>query len=231
MFRKVSENILLNTALIHVRTSTGESAGTGFLVDKNRGYLLTCSHVVGDANDGYAGMMRKNLPYDAQEFVTMVRNPNKDLALIRLKNVPKYLQDYPELKVNMEKDDFGLGKSVAICGFPRPDVLKGSWVTSGIISAIRYPKQDQCWEFQVNVSVLPGNSGGPVFTSDGFIIGMIKATTYIDGQILPYSTALHISEIFSSVCYTMNLNFGWVPVSAENVSAENVADAKIDNFG
>ncbi|HEV2225684.1 MAG TPA: serine protease [Nitrososphaerales archaeon] len=212
MFRKTAERILKSTALILARHSDGEEyAGTAFATSK-QGYLLTCSHVIGDANNGLVGLMRVSAPYDTQEFDVVARNPVKDLAVLKLRRVPEYFLEYPDLKVDMNLDDFGLGKSVATCGFPMPKILKRSWVTAGVISSITHPKEGGPYEFQINVSVLPGNSGGAVFTQEGYIIGMVKQTVSLDGQFLPYTTALHIADIAATI-RTLGLDFGWTLVS------------------
>ena len=71
--------------------------------------------------------------------------------------------------------------------FSNAQDLKQSWVTSGIISSITYPAEGQPYEFRMNVFVLPGNSGGPVFTSEGYVVGMVKGAVELSGQILSYT--------------------------------------------
>lgn len=207
MFRKVAESILRNTVLIR----TVQSLGTGFLADK-RGYVITCNHVVEKTIKGTAGLFRENLPYQRKEFTVLWRSKPKDLAILKLDTVPSYVKEYPKLKVDMESDNFGLGLPVATCGFPKPQLLKKSYVTSGIISSITWPERGQQFEFEINISVLSGNSGGAIFTDEGYIVGMAKKALQINNQILPYTTALHISEIFATL-RTVGLNFGWTPVT------------------
>lgn len=202
--------MLKSTALVSAIQGNGdESVGTAFLLD-GQGYLCTCCHVIGDAKSGEAALVQPTGQYHLSDFdVSHISKP-KDLAILKLRKTPAFVKTYPIFPVDMNRDDFGLGKSVATCGYPKPRILKRAYITSGVVSSITYPKAGKPYQYQINVTTLPGNSGGLVVTGDGFLVGMVVATTNIGGQFLPYTTALHVSEIFATA-RTVGLNFGWVP--------------------
>lgn len=210
MFRRIGDAMLKSTALVSaVQTNGKESVGTAFLLDQE-GHLCTCYHVTGSAKDGDALLIQPNGQYVACDFDVLYRSRPKDLVILHLRKPPSFIKQYPIFLANMSKDDFGLGKSVATCGYPKPRILKRPYVTSGIVSSITYPKGGKPYEFQMNLTALPGNSGGLVVTQEGYLIGMVVATTAINGQFLPYTTALHVSEIFATAS-TVGLDFGWIP--------------------
>jgi S1-C subfamily serine protease len=218
MFKGPAEKVLKNTTLLSVihPDDQKEHAGTAFLVDNKKGYLLTCHHVVNGAKDGEAGVMRIEAPYDPQPFDVLASNKTKDLAILKLRNPPSYLKSYPALRVDTESDHFGLGRSVATCGFPEPWILKKPFVTAGIVSSIVHPKKGEPIRFTMNVSTMHGNSGGAVFTPEGYLVGMVQKTTFVEEKFpLPYTTCLHVSEIFSAI-RSARLDLGWrVPSQQE----------------
>ena len=62
-----------------------------------------------------------------------------------------------------------LGESVYTLGFPREDIVYGE----GSVSS-RTGYEGDSASYQVSIPVNPGNSGGPLFDQNGFLIGMIS---------------------------------------------------------
>jgi len=48
----------------------------------------------------------------------------------------------------------------------------GATVTSGIVSAVRYEGDTDRWVIQTDAALNPGNSGGPLFSSSGEVVGI-----------------------------------------------------------
>ena len=84
-------------------------------------------------------------------------------------------------------------------GTPISESLKTT-VTKGIISAIRTDKTSELEFIQADVSISPGNSGGPLFNAKGEVIG-ISAAKYLGdgveglGLFIPIKEALEILNI------------------------------------
>ncbi len=140
----------------------GESSGTAFVVGAN-GVLVTCAHVVEDAQeievilDG-STYIAEVLEMDVATDLAVLKIDAKKLPTISLAN----------------SDDAQLGQDVRAIGFPLSDVLGTDVkVTRGTISGIM--KRDGQKQFQIDAAVNPGNSGGPVVNSKGEVIGVTSA--------------------------------------------------------
>lgn len=67
------------------------------------------------------------------------------------------------------------GEKVYATGFPMPDALGTRIkITEGIINALTGMRDDPK-AFQISVPIQPGNSGGPLITADGRVIGITSA--------------------------------------------------------
>jgi S1-C subfamily serine protease len=103
--------------------------------------------------------------------VIVASDPNRDLALLVIKDVPESVRPIPWGTVDAVRS----GDDVIVIGHP----LGLLWsITTGIVSGIRsnYQVSDSAIEstvVQTQTPVNPGNSGGPLLTSDGRLIGII----------------------------------------------------------
>lgn len=139
-------------------------SGTGFFIT-DEGHLLTNYHVIEDTPHTV-------LIVDHEEDIRIAEvihtDRKKDLALLRAegKSIPVNL-GVPE--------DVQSGRTVFALGFPAPE-LQGVTpkVTMGIISALRGLGDDED-NYQIDVAVQPGNSGGPLFCANGEVIGVVNA--------------------------------------------------------
>jgi len=141
------------------RMQTKPASGSGFFIDK-KGYVLTCAHVVEDAE-----YVRVEIPsegdrkYDAE---VMGVCPFFDLALIWVKDYkPKTVckLDAGSTKVTPGMETYALGYPL---GMPHLKVSKG------IISGQQYNF------YQTDTAINPGNSGGPLLYQ-GRVIGVNAA--------------------------------------------------------
>ena len=142
---------------------SARTQGSGFTFAT--GLIATNAHVVGDSSiveveeqDGTsfrARVVRKNVERDFAILAPEGIHPFTTTLPLRLGNTP------------------AIGEGIVVIG--SPGGMKGS-VTSGIVSQI-YPEG----MVQLNVSVNPGNSGGPVFNLQGRVFG-IATTKYTGGD-------------------------------------------------
>ena len=69
-----------------------------------------------------------------------------------------------------------LGEDVYTVGYPLGDLLgESAKVTTGVISALE-GLQGDARTLQISVPVQPGNSGGPLFTANGLVAGVVVAS-------------------------------------------------------
>lgn len=146
------------------------SSGTGFAISSN-GYIATNYHVVEGANSisirGVNGDFTKS--YLADIAVT---DKNNDIALLKIKEPGLIISNIPYQIYNQQID---VASTVFALGYPliatMGDEIK---YTNGAISS-RSGFQGDLTMYQTSVPVQPGNSGGPLISSKGNIVGIITA--------------------------------------------------------
>ena len=149
------------------------STGSGFFVTKN-GYLITNNHVV-EGGRLYK-VLTENGTYDAKLIKI---DSATDLALLKID-----LQVSP-CKFSRRRVE-KLGAEVFTMGFPMPGLQGFSpKVTKGIISGTDGFKGD-VREYQIDATIQPGNSGGPLFDVHGHVVGVLVASLK-KGQAVNYA--------------------------------------------
>lgn len=142
-------------------TEEADSSGTGFIVHTN-GYLLSNAHVVEGAKKLqvvlHDGTVCDATVVEADEY--------KDLALLKI-NAPGLIAAPLGDSSRVEQMD-----SVMAIGFPLGTAL-GSEVSAypGLVNAIR--EAEKVPKFQIDATVNPGNSGGPLINERGEVIGVV----------------------------------------------------------
>jgi S1-C subfamily serine protease len=149
-------------AWVQVRRTRGKDAcGSAFTVDP-QGLLVTALHVVEDAQ-----AVKVQFPGGtAQSAEVIVVDIPNDLAVLR---VDTQGQALPTLRI---AETTRAGEDAIILGYPLcsgPDPT----VTKGIVSGLnRVGPIGGMTVVQIDAAMNPGNSGGPVVTSDGAVIGV-----------------------------------------------------------
>ncbi len=200
--KKVLKRITKSVVEVYATTSTSKSAGAGVVIGTTeiaskasedevedssdstkeetvsyRSYIATCHHVIESAtavtiktNDG--------VEYNA-EFIGS--DPDSDICVMSVDALLDPVEFYTDT------DELEVGESVVAIGNPLGTL--GGTVTSGILSATaREITVDGTKRvlLQTDASINGGNSGGGLFTSTGFFIGLVNAkyqssTTNIEG--------------------------------------------------
>ncbi len=146
-----------------------QGVGSGVVIVDN-GIILTNLHVV-------SGAKRVTVKFfdGSESEVEMVRAyPENDLAVIKAKKVP----DDMESATLGSTANLRPGDEVVAVGFPfgiGPSTSAG--VISGLDRSFRSPegKQVMTGLIQFDAAANPGNSGGPLITMDGEVIGVVTA--------------------------------------------------------
>ena len=147
-------------AVVTVRADAGD--GTGFFVD-GEGLILTNAHVV--ENSPYLAVQ-----FDPQRKVIaqlLASDPEKDLAVLRVN-----LSAFPGAVITKlarsagDKPPVVEGQRVFTIGSP---FGKEKTLTMGVVSKI------EAHEIYSDISVNPGNSGGPLFDYQGQAVGVTAA--------------------------------------------------------
>jgi S1-C subfamily serine protease len=144
-----------------------QSVGSGFIVDAERGYVLTNLHVIEDAQS-ITITLKDRRSYDAR---LVGSDPYADIAVLRISPVPAGLKALQfGNSSSLEVGDFvlAIGNPFGI----------GQTVTSGIVSALgrQGVEGDGIGDLiQTDASINPGNSGGPLVNLAGEVVGINTA--------------------------------------------------------
>ena len=143
--------------------------GTGVVIVDN-GTILTNLHVVQGARQVKV-TFADGLVSDA---VVISIQPENDLAVLRAKTIPDDLFAATMRSTN----DLAPGDHVVAVGFPfgiGPSASAG--IVSGLKREFRSPEGDRVLTnlIQFDAAANPGNSGGPLVTMDGEVVGIVTA--------------------------------------------------------
>jgi S1-C subfamily serine protease len=143
--------------------------GTGVVIIDN-GTILTNLHVINGAKRIKVTFM------DGTESDAVVLNtqPENDLAVLRARTIPDDL----EAATMRSTGDLAPGDQVLAVGFPfgiGPSASGG--IVSGLKREFRSPEGQQTLTnlIQFDAAANPGNSGGPLVTMDGEVVGIVTA--------------------------------------------------------
>ena len=143
--------------------------GTGVVI-VDKGIILTNLHVVQGAQT------IKVMFSDGLETTATIKSvkPEDDLAVLQAKTIP----DDMIAATMRSTGDLKPGDHVVAVGFPfgiGPSVSAG--VVSGLKRSFKSPegKQEMSNLIQFDAAANPGNSGGPLVTMDGQVVGIVTA--------------------------------------------------------
>lgn len=190
------------------------SSGTGFVID-TRGYLLTNHHVVEGPGKTVVRIPGSNKSVPAE---IIAQDTDQDIALLRVD--PAAFTSLPPLPVTTAK--VNRASSVAVFGFPLGDDIGNDVrITTGVVSAL--PEQSEDGMLLLDCRVNPGNSGGPVLSRAGQVIGMVTAKTSAGAGLDSYGMALPSQKLQDFLVKNLP---GYVPPSpggaAENRDWEQI---------
>jgi len=176
--------------------------GSGFIVHPD-GFLLTNSHVIEGAEK-----LEVVLSDGATRVAKVVEADDyKDLALLKIEG-----RDYPAAPLG-DSDKMELMDYIMVMGYPMADAI-GSEVSAyeGKINAKRQGEKTP--RFQIDATLNPGNSGGPLINERGEVIGVvvarIDAAAYLKKMgMLPerinYAIPLNVSKSLLKKAYPFGI--------------------------
>lgn len=146
-----------------------QSTGSGFFITGD-GHLVTCFHVIEDAAKVTVTLGQRDW---AAEVLAVDRI--NDLAVLKV-------DAGPEERLGISPDgEVELAEEIRVVGFPLSNVLgKKIKFTRGVVSGATETLPDGQSAFQIDATVNPGNSGGPVVNTRGEVVGI--ATALYAGQ-------------------------------------------------
>jgi len=180
------------------------SEGTGFVVSGD-GYILTNFHVVQLARRVVVTLSDGT----KREGEVVGHERGTDLAMVRVR-----LAEGETLRpvTFMDMDDVEVGDLVVAIG--NPFGLTQS-VTTGVVSSLR--REGPYIDFiQTDAALNPGNSGGPLFLSNGKVIG-VNTAVYAAGQNLGFAVPSDVVLAVLDALKKGEVVRGYVGVSVRRV--------------
>jgi serine protease Do len=201
-----------------------EARGSGFIINAN-GTIVTNNHVVKDAksvsvtlDDG------TNLPAKV-----VGRDPRTDIAVLKVD------AGHPLPYIQLGNSaDVKPGEWVVAMGNP---FGLGGTVTAGIVSAISRDIGDGPYDqfIQIDAPINQGNSGGPLFTQDGKVIGMNTAILSPSGGSIGIGFAIPSDMIHNVVAQleaSGHVTRGYIGVEAQELAGATAKALNLpDNSG
>lgn len=194
------------------------SMGSGFIIDKDKGLIITNNHVVKDADE-----IKVTLHNDTILPATIVGKDEKtDIAVLKAD-----LSDQNVSQTSFgNSDTMRVGDWVLAIGNP---FSLGGTVTAGIISArardIRSGPYDDY--IQTDASINRGNSGGPMFNLNGEVIGINTAIYSPTGGSVGIGFAIPSTlaqPVISQLVEIGRTRRGWLGVKIQDVT-EDIASS------
>ncbi|MDO6587136.1 serine protease [Salipiger sp. 1_MG-2023] len=139
-------------------TGTSGSAGSGFYVSK-AGHVLTNAHVV----DGCA-----TVRVDGFDATVLASSDDFDLAIL----VSQLPYEAEKAIAVFSAGPAKLNSDVTVVGYPYAGLLGGLNVTRGSVSSLKGLAGDTK-TVQITAPVQAGNSGGPLISATGEVVGVI----------------------------------------------------------
>lgn len=212
-YSNIIDKIKPSIALIIVTKSSAIiNKGSGFIFSK-KGLLVTCNHVIAETDT----VIKIKFPDDG-EFIDariVIRDEEHDLALLKFDDDSRKPLEQADIKIVKE------GIPIIFSGYPLG--LLDLTTHQGILSAI-VKDATGVTTYLIDGTVNSGNSGCPLMTENGKVIGVVNAKQRERSDLLTKVEGLRtgavslygldIVEIYQALISNVQLGIGYaVPAS------------------
>ena len=174
----------IKTSVVTINSRDGH--GSGFFISED-GLILTNYHVVGDYDEVKVVLQNK-----MKITAKVIRvNMNEDLAILKVDGEGfKFMDISGAYQAKVGEDVYAIGTPA--------DLSLGQTITKGMVSGFR--EFDEKKLIQTDVSMNPGNSGGPLINTKGKVLGLVSMKLIANeiegiGFAIPIEQAIKILNI------------------------------------
>jgi len=180
--------------VVYIETDKGiyKGQGSGFLATTD-GKVVTNYHVIKDAStatvklgDGRSYTLSGVINYDADRDIAILQLPISNTQSVTLGDSNKIAN----------------GDDIVVIGNPKG--LENS-VTTGVISSTSRVIDNQVW-VQFSAPVSPGSSGGPIFNSNGEVVGVVTSKI-VQEEVEGINFAVPINDVKTLLSYNKPATF------------------------
>ena len=162
-------NEIVKSGVVVEKTKPGFDSrfrATGFLVDANNNYIVTNAHVIKEASHHLIVENNNGEQFNASTVYVDMAN---DMAILKITDTS--FKRLPSLPYSIRKSGAKLGEAIFMLGYPKQEVVYGE----GYVSAKNGYLMDTVF-CQISTAANEGNSGSPVVTKNGELIGIVTST-------------------------------------------------------
>lgn len=209
-----------------------EAAGSGFIVDLEKGYIVTNNHVISGADQITISTI------DDREYKGKLIGGHKDsdVAVVQFEDLKAIDRSTLAQVTFGDSDKVEVGDWVVALGAPfqLPQTL-----TVGVVSALGrgliIGGASALEDFiQTDAAINPGNSGGPLLSIDGHVIGINTAISSMSGSSagIGFSVPANIArKVAEKLINTGKVERGFIGIQGNDANTLNEEMLKKFNLG
>lgn len=202
-----------------------EGLGSGFIIDLEKGYIMTNNHVIEGADE----ILLKFSNGEKVEGKVIGRDEDADVAIVKVKDDKFSKKGLSPLHIG-NSDELAVGDFVVALGAPFS--LEAS-LSFGVVSALQRGNLDitRVGDFiQTDAAINPGNSGGPLLNMAGQVVGMNTAIASRTGSYAGIGFAIPVNmavDIAEQLINGGKIERGYLGVGLQGIDAELKKDLNI----